>query len=63
MAKLRFLAKAAYLPYLPRIGRAPAPLSADYAAIVARGEASVAIRAGMIIGILVLVAQAGYLLP
>lgn len=62
MAQLRSLASAAYLPYVPRIGRPPAPLSADYAAIVARGEASVAVRAGQIIGMIVLVAEADYLL-
>jgi GNAT superfamily N-acetyltransferase len=62
VAHLRSLAAAAYLPYVPRVGRPPAPLSADYAAIVARGEASVAVRADQIIGMIVLVAQADHLL-
>ena len=62
MAQLRSLAAAAYLPYVPRIGRPPAPLAADYAAIVARGEASVAVRAGQIIGMIVLVVHADHLL-
>jgi len=62
VAQLHSLAAAAYLPYVPRIGRPPAPLSADYAAIVARGEASVAVRAGQIVGMIVLVAQADHLL-
>ncbi len=62
MAQLRSLAAAAYLRYLPRIGRPPAPVSADYAAIVARGEASIAVRAGQIIGMIVLVPHSDYLL-
>jgi hypothetical protein len=31
---LQSIASAAYLPYLSRIGRVPAPVSADYAAPV-----------------------------
>lgn len=62
MAKLRSLAATAYLLYLPRIGRPPAPVTADYAAIVSRGEASVAVRADQIIGMIVLVAEADCLL-
>jgi hypothetical protein len=36
---LESIAAAAYQPYVPRIGRAPAPVTADYAAAVHRGEA------------------------
>jgi ribosomal protein S18 acetylase RimI-like enzyme len=31
------LVDAAYRPYVPRIGREPAPMTADYAALIARG--------------------------
>jgi GNAT superfamily N-acetyltransferase len=62
VARLRSIAAAAYLPYLPRIGRPPAPVSADYAAIVARGEAWVAVEAGAVIGMIVLIAHVDHLL-
>lgn len=59
---LRAIAAAAYLPYLPRIGRPPAPVTADYEAAVRRGEAWVAIEAGEVVGLIVLVPKHGYLL-
>jgi GNAT superfamily N-acetyltransferase len=45
---------AAYAPYLPRIGRPPAPVTADYDAAVDSGEVWVAARDDMVIGLLVL---------
>lgn len=36
---LQAIAAAAYQLYLPRVGRPPAPMTADYAAIVERGQA------------------------
>ncbi len=59
---LRAVAAAAYAPYLDRIGRPPAPVSADYAAAVARGEVWVAVGADGVIGLLVLVARPDHLL-
>ena len=55
VARVREIAVAAYMPYLARIGRPPAPVTADYARAVARGEVWVAVRADVIIGLLVLV--------
>jgi len=52
----------AYLLYVPRIGRMPAPMTADYAAAVQSGEAWVAEVNGAIVGLLVLVVHPGYLL-
>lgn len=39
---IRRCAEAAYARYIPRIGRRPAPMEADYAALVARGFAWIA---------------------
>jgi GNAT superfamily N-acetyltransferase len=70
--ELESIAAAAYLPYVPRIGRAPAPVTADYAAAIARGEvwlASASLSEGgdqpapaAAVGLIVLVVEAGYLL-
>jgi ribosomal protein S18 acetylase RimI-like enzyme len=52
----------AYLLYVPRIGRMPAPMTADYAAAVRSGQAWVAEVDGAVAGLLVLVSHPGYLL-
>ena len=52
----------AYLLYVPRIGRMPAPMTADYSAAVQSGQAWVAEADGAIAGLLVLVEYPGYLL-
>jgi ribosomal protein S18 acetylase RimI-like enzyme len=65
---LASIAAAAYLPYMPRIGRAPAPLTADYAAAVRRGQVWLATSGDQgastaeALGLIVLVPQPGYLL-
>jgi GNAT superfamily N-acetyltransferase len=59
---LRRIAAAAYQPYVAGIGRAPAPMAADYAQVVRDGQAWVAVRDGQVTGFVVLVAQPGYLL-
>jgi ribosomal protein S18 acetylase RimI-like enzyme len=46
--------RAAYAMYVPRIGREPAPMSADYAALVAAGETWVAVEDGQVAGVLVI---------
>ena len=38
---MRRIAEAAYAPYVPRLGRKPAPMTADFAAAVADGQAYV----------------------
>ena len=57
---LRQIAMAAYQQYVPRIGRAPAPMAADYPAAVRR--AWVAAEDGQVAGFIILIAQPGYLL-
>jgi ribosomal protein S18 acetylase RimI-like enzyme len=59
---VRSIAAAAYEPYVARIGRPPAPMTADYAAAVARGEVWLAVRDGGVIGFLVLVTRPDHLL-
>jgi ribosomal protein S18 acetylase RimI-like enzyme len=59
---LYVVAHEAYLLYVPRIGRMPAPMTADYSAAVQSGQAWVAERDGQILGLLVLVVNQGYLL-
>jgi len=59
---LRRIATAAYQPYVARIGRAPAPMTADYAQAVRDRQVWVAVEDGQVTGFVVLVAQPGYLL-
>ena len=48
---IRRCAEEAYAPYIPRIGRRPAPMDADCAALVARGFTRVAVdRDGAVLG-------------
>jgi ribosomal protein S18 acetylase RimI-like enzyme len=46
--------RAAYAGYVPRIGREPAPMTADYGGLIDAGEVWVARAAGGICGVLVL---------
>jgi ribosomal protein S18 acetylase RimI-like enzyme len=62
VAQIRAVAQAAYEPYVARIGRPPAPMTADYAAAVDRGEVWVAAADGAIAGLLVLVPAPDHLL-
>jgi len=59
---LRAIAAAAYQKYVPRIGRAPAPMTADYAQAVRGRQAWAAIQDKQIVGFAVLIAKPGYLL-
>jgi N-acetylglutamate synthase-like GNAT family acetyltransferase len=61
-AAVRRLVQDAYAKYLPRIDVTPAPLSADYAALVAAGQVWVAERDGALVGALVLEAHPDHLL-
>lgn len=47
------IAKAAYAPYVPRMGREPAPMVADFATHVDRGEAFVLETGGAIAAYLI----------
>jgi GNAT superfamily N-acetyltransferase len=60
--ELEAIARAAYLPFVPRIGRAPAPVTADYAGAVARGEVWVATAPARTVGLIVLIARPDHLL-
>jgi GNAT superfamily N-acetyltransferase len=51
---MREVVKAAYEPYVDRIGRPPAPMTADYGRIAASGQAWVAEQGGCVVGVLVL---------
>ncbi len=52
------LVRAAYASWVPRIGREPAPMTADYAGAIARGEVVVLEDAGDLVGVLVLIPEA-----
>ena len=54
--------RAAYLHYVARIGREPAPMLVDYAALIDRGLVHVIERDGRVQGVLVLIPQARSLL-
>jgi GNAT superfamily N-acetyltransferase len=60
--ELRAIAAAAYQKYVPRIGRAPAPMTADYARAVRDGQAWAALEDGQMVGFAIMIAQPGYLL-
>jgi N-acetylglutamate synthase-like GNAT family acetyltransferase len=62
VGELRALAVAAYQRYVPRIGREPAPMTADYAAAVRDDEVWVAVRDDTITGMIVLVPEPDHLL-
>jgi GNAT superfamily N-acetyltransferase len=60
--ELRAIAAAAYQKYVPRIGRAPAPMTADYTQAVRDRQAWAALEDGQIVGFAIMIAQPGYLL-
>lgn len=56
------LARAAYAPYVGRIGREPAPMTDDYATVIHDTEAWMAEQTGRLVGMLMLRAHDDYLL-
>ena len=62
MAALGAVAAEAYRAYVPRIGREPAPMTADYAQAVRSGLSWVAEADGEIVGLLVMVVRPDHLL-
>jgi GNAT superfamily N-acetyltransferase len=56
------IAAAAYQRYVPRIGRPPAPMTADYARAVRAGDGWVAVGDGEVLGFAILVPQRSHLL-
>ncbi|HEX5196604.1 MAG TPA: GNAT family N-acetyltransferase [Gaiellales bacterium] len=51
------ITSAAYRPYIERIGREPAPMSADFGALIAAGDVWVATDHDRVVGVLVLRVQ------
>ena len=51
------IVRAAYSPYIPRIGRSPGPMLDDYRALIEGRRAHVAERDGVVQGVLVLIPQ------
>ena len=51
---IRGVVEAAYSGYVPRIGRPPAPMTADYETLVAAGDVWVGDADGRIVGVLVI---------
>jgi GNAT superfamily N-acetyltransferase len=56
------VARAAYAHYVPRIGRPPAPMTADYAAAVAAGTVHLAVDGDQVLGFVVVLARPDHLL-
>jgi GNAT superfamily N-acetyltransferase len=55
------LVQRAYAPWVPVIGRRPAPMDDDYAVLIAHDEVAVLEREGAIAGILVIAPEADHL--
>lgn len=51
------ITRAAYRPYIERIGREPAPMRADFDALIGAGAVWVATEDGRVVGVLVLELQ------
>ncbi len=56
------LVREAYAMYVPRIGREPAPVTADHAGLVAAGRTSVVEADGEVAGVIVLIPGGAHLL-
>jgi len=56
------LVEAAYGVYVARIGRRPAPMDADYARLIDRGQVTILARDGAVVAAIVLVPMADHLL-
>ena len=52
-ARVRALVREAYALYVPRMGREPAPMLADYAALIGEGHVVVAEEDGALLGVMV----------
>jgi ribosomal protein S18 acetylase RimI-like enzyme len=59
---LRAVAHAAYEHYVPRIGRPPAPMTADYAAAVEAGHVQLAVDGAQILGFAVVIPRPDHVL-
>jgi len=59
---IEHIVEAAYGIYVERIGRRPAPMDADYAALIGDGLVTIADRDGAVVGAIVLVPMADHML-
>lgn len=60
-AAVTALVTAAYTPYVARIGRAPAPMGVDYAALIAGGDDVTVLEAdGVLVGVVVATVEADH---
>ncbi len=57
LAEVERVVEAAYGPWVPRIGRKPAPMLDDYRTLIEQGRVSVLEAGGRILGVLVLLPQ------
>lgn len=62
LAAVEEIVRAAYSPYISRIGRSPGPMLDDYRALIEDRRAHVAERGGVVQGVLVLIPQADAML-
>ena len=62
LAAVEDVTRAAYTHYIARIGLVPAPMNADYGALIEAGSVWVAEQTGVIIGLVVLQAHPDHLL-
>ncbi len=60
-AAIRELVRAAYSKYVERIGKEPAPMLEDYAALIEAGEVWVSVEDGEVLGVLVMRPAEGHL--
>lgn len=60
--ELALIARTAYEPYVTQIGQPPAPMSADYATLIAEHKVWVAQGESGLLGLLVLIPKADHLL-
>ena len=61
-AGIRQIAEAAYGKYIPRMGRRPVPMDADFETFVERGQARVLEEGGNLVGYIVLIPEDGSML-
>ncbi|MCS6920873.1 MAG: GNAT family N-acetyltransferase [Elioraea sp.] len=62
LAAVTEIVRAAFRPYVSRIGREPGPMGDDHADLIAAGRLHVAVRDGVVVGLVVLIPRGGTLL-
>ena len=62
LSAVQALVNAAYAPYIPRLGRAPGPMTDDYAAAIAKGLVHLIETDSTLAGLVVLIAEPDALL-